>query len=149
MLIEATGQGPSLISDLKPQKGVELVPITPFGDKVERLREHRQTIRRGLVQLPHGALWYDEFIREATQFPYGPFDDQMDALSQYLTWIAEHPNPHARPPMALVQGVDSQGRPIRTSANGPSTQTNGIAVRLGSRTMFNAPFQRVNVTVKY
>jgi predicted phage terminase large subunit-like protein len=149
MLIEATGQGPALMSDLKPQNGVELVPITPCGDKVERLREHRQTIRRGLVQLPQGALWYDEFISEATQFPYGPFDDQMDALSQYLTWIAEHPNPHARPAMALVQGVDSQGRPIRTSANGPSTQTKGIAVQLGSRTMFNAPFQRPNVTVKY
>ena len=109
VLIEATGHGPALNSDIKPQKGMELVPITPSGDKVERLHKHRLTIRRGLVQLAQGASWYGEFIREATEFPYGPFDDQMDALSQYLTWIAEHPNPPPRPRMALIQRAGSQG----------------------------------------
>jgi predicted phage terminase large subunit-like protein len=149
VLIENTGQGPALISDIKPQNGMELVPITPAGDKVERLRKHRRTIRRGLVQLAQGALWYDEFVAEATQFPYGPFDDQMDALSQYLNWIAEHPNLHKRLPMATAQGVDSRGRPIRASANGSGIQAKGIVLQRGSRTMFNAPFQQPKVTVKY
>jgi predicted phage terminase large subunit-like protein len=149
VLIEATGQGPALISDLKPQNGMEVVPITPAGDKVERLRKHRGTIRRGLVQLPQGAPWYDEFISEATQFPYGPFDDQMDALSQYLNWMTKHPNPHKRPPMAIIQGVDSQGCSIHLSANQPSSQAKGIAVQRRSLTMFNAPFQHPKVTVKY
>ena len=149
VLIEATGQGPALIQDTKPQNGMELVPITPSGDKIERLRKHRRTIRDGLVQLPQGAPWYDEFISEAMQFPYGPFDDQMDALSQYLNWIAAHPNPRKRPPLAIIQSVDSQGRSIRPSANGPSAQADGIVVKLRSRRMFNAPFQQPKSWVKF
>ena len=128
VLIEATGHGPALNSDIKPQKGMELVPITPSGDKVERLHKHRLAIRRGLVQLAQGASWYGEFIREATEFPYGPFDDQMDALSQYLTWIAEHPNPPPRPPMALIQRAGSQGRPLGMSASGVGKETKGCVV---------------------
>jgi predicted phage terminase large subunit-like protein len=140
VLIEATGQGPALMSDIKPPNGMQLVPITPSGDKVERLRKHRRTIRRSLIQLPQGAPWYDEFISEATQFPYGPFDDQMDALSQYLTWIVEHPNPSKRPPMGIIQGVDYQNRPIHLPANVPNTQTKFGVVRLNSRMMPNGPF---------
>ena len=132
VLIEDTGQGPSLSAEISPQNGMELVLITPLGDKVERLRRHRRAIRRGLVQLPQSAAWRAEFISEATEFPYGPYDDQMDALSQYLDWIAEHPNPPMRPPMAICQGVDSQGRPL-PSCSGASKQARGIGVlRLGS-----------------
>jgi hypothetical protein len=149
VLIEDTGQGPALLSEIKPQNGMELVPITPTGDKVERLRKHCRTIRRSLVQLPQGAQWHDEFISEATQFPYGPFDDQIDALSQYLNWIAEHPNPRKRPPLAIIQSVDSQGRSIRPSANGLSAQSDGIAVQLRSRRMFNAPFQQPKAWAKF
>ena len=149
VLIEATGLGPALISDIKPQNGMELVPITPAGDKVERLRKHRLTIRDGLVQLPQGAPWYDEFISEATQFPYGPFDDQMDALSQYLNWITEHPNPHKRPAMAIIQGVDSRGHVMHSSEHGQGMEIEGAVLRSRGRTMFNAPFQRPRTTVKY
>jgi predicted phage terminase large subunit-like protein len=148
VLIEGTGQGPALISDIKPQNGMELVTITPAGDKVERLRKHRRTIRRGLVQLAQDAPWYHEFINEATQFPYGPFDDQMDALSQYLTWIAEYPNPKRRPLMATIQGTDSQGRPIHMS-HAPAMQGKGVAVQSGSRRMFNERFPQPTVRVKH
>jgi predicted phage terminase large subunit-like protein len=140
VLIEDTGLGASLISEIKAQNGMELVPITPVGDKVERLRRHRGAIRDGLVRLPR-APWHAEFISEATQFPYGLFDDQMDALSQYLDWIAEHPNPPKRPPMAIIHGVGSQGLPL-PSRSGVSNQGNGIVLRLGSCGMFNAPFRR-------
>jgi hypothetical protein len=127
---------------------MELVTITPAGDKVERLRKHRRTIRRGLVQLAQDAPWYHEFINEATQFPYGPFDDQMDALSQYLTWIAEYPNPKRRPLMATIQGTDSQGRPIHMS-HAPAMQGKGVAVQSGSRRMFNERFPQPTVRVKH
>ena len=132
ILIEGTGQGPSLFSEIRPQKGMEVVMITPVGDKVERLRMHRRTIRRGLIHLAQDALWYHEFIDEATHFPGGLFDDQMDAMSQYLAWIAEHPNVNKRPPMAIIAGVDSCGRPIPHSTTA-TTQARGIVVQLGSR----------------
>jgi len=149
VLIEATGHGPALISDIKPQNGMELVRITPAGDKVERLRKHRHTIRRGLVELAQGALWYDEFMSEATRFPYGPFDDQMDALSQYLSWIAEHPDPPKRLAMATAQGVDSQGRPLGPSVSGAGIQTKGCVVLRRSHQTFNPPFSRPKVWVRY
>jgi predicted phage terminase large subunit-like protein len=149
VLIEATGQGPALIQDIKPQNGMELVPITPAGDKVERLRKHRHTIRHGLVELAQGTLWYDEFMSEATQFPNGPFDDQVDALSQYLSWIAEHPNPPKRLAMATAQGVDSGGRVMHSSGHGQGMEIKGGALRSRGRTMFNAPFSQPKVRVKY
>jgi predicted phage terminase large subunit-like protein len=140
VLIEATGQGPALIQDIRPQNGMELVPITPAGDKVGRLRKHRHTIRHGLVELARDALWYDEFISEATRFPNGPFDDQVDALSQYLSWIAEHPNPPKRPAMAIAQGVDSGGRVMHLSEHGQGEEIKGGVLRSRGRTMFNAPY---------
>jgi predicted phage terminase large subunit-like protein len=149
VLIEATGQGPALISNIRPQNGMELVPITPAGDKVERLRKHRRAIRRGLIHLPQNAPWSPEFLSEATQFPYGPFDDQMDALSQYLNWIAEYPNPPKRLAMAIAQGVNSEGRVMHSSGHGQGMEINGGALRSRGRTMFNAPFSQPKVRVKY
>jgi predicted phage terminase large subunit-like protein len=142
-------EGPALISDIKPQNGMEVVPITAAGDKVERLRKHRRTIRHGLIHLPQNAPWRPEFLSEATQFPYGPFDDQMDALSQYLNWIAEHPHPNKRAPLAVAQGVTSQGRVMHSSGHGQGTQIQGGVSRGRGRAMFNAPFQQPKVTVKY
>jgi predicted phage terminase large subunit-like protein len=139
VLIEDTGQGPSLMSEIKPKNGMELVPIIPVGDKIERLRRHRRAIHDGLVQLPERAAWRAEFISEATQFPYGPFDDQMDALSQYLDWIAAHPNLKERPPMAITQGFDGHLRPL--SSSGAGIQTKSGVVQLGSHGMFNPPFR--------
>jgi predicted phage terminase large subunit-like protein len=138
VLIEDTGQGPSLSAEIRPQNGMELVLITPLDDKVERLRRHRRAIRSGLVRLPQNAAWRAEFISEATQFPYAPFDDQMDALSQYLDWIAGHPNLKERPAMAITQGFDGHGRQL---CSGPGIQTTSGVVQLGSRGMFNPPFR--------
>jgi hypothetical protein len=149
VLIEATGQGPALIEDIKPRNGMEVVPITAAGDKVERLRKHRRTIRDGLIHLPRNAPWCPEFLSEATQFPYGPFDDQMDALSQYLNRIAEHPHPNKREPLAVAQGVTSEGRVMRSSGHGQGTQIQGGVSRGRGRTMFNAPFQQPKIRVKY
>jgi predicted phage terminase large subunit-like protein len=149
VLIEDTGQGPALISEIKQQNGMELVPITPVGGKLERLRKHRHVIRSGLVQLAQPSLWYGDFIDEATQFPYGLFDDQVDALSQYLDWIAKHPTPTRRPPMALVQGVDSQGRSLAYGAIQPTFNTKGMVVVSRSHRMPNAPFQHPRVTITY
>jgi hypothetical protein len=138
-----------LSSDIKPQNGMEIVVITPSGDKVERLRKYRRIIRDGLVQLPQNAPWSHEFLNEATQFPYGPFDDQMDALSQYLNWVTEHPHPNKRPPRAIAQGVGSGGRVMDSSGHGQGTEIPGGVLRPRGRMMSNGPFQQPNVTVKY
>jgi predicted phage terminase large subunit-like protein len=140
VLVEATGQGPALSSELNPQNGMKVELITPSESKLERLRKHRRIIRDRLVQIPQDALWREDFLQEATLFPYGPFDDQVDALSQYLAWITANPNPQKRPPMATAQAMDSQGRPVRQSGFTPTIQLKGGVLSGHSSRMCNSPF---------
>ena len=42
-----------------------------------------------MVFLPKDAPWLDEFRCELLAFPHGRHDDQVDALSQLMTWEAE------------------------------------------------------------
>jgi hypothetical protein len=139
-----------LLDKIKPQRGMEVVKIKqPGEDKIERLRKHRALIRNRLVQLSARAPWLDDFIAEVTLFPCAPFDDQVDAMTQYLSWITTNPKPQKRPAMAIIQGVDSQGRPINPAANVQGTQAPGIAVQHGSRMTPNAPFPQVKTWVRY
>jgi predicted phage terminase large subunit-like protein len=112
ILIEATGNGLALLSDIRPQLGMQVVPITPVDDKVTRLRRHLKTIRGGAVCVPKFAPWLEIFVAELTAFPYGEFDDQVDALSQYLDWIAENPCLVKRPPRAVAAGISGHGMPL-------------------------------------
>jgi predicted phage terminase large subunit-like protein len=85
ILVEATGQGPALMSDIRAEQGMAIEPITPHEDKVSRMQKHRNAIRSGIVALPEAAPWVAGFIDEIVQFPYGHFDDQVDAMTQFLT----------------------------------------------------------------
>jgi predicted phage terminase large subunit-like protein len=149
VLIEGTGQGPALNSDIKPQSGMEMVMITPIDSKSDRLREHSSCFRRQLVRLPENALWLNEFLEEITVFPYAASDDQVDAMSQYLRWIAKHPTPKRRAPMATAQGTDAWGRALRPSAPAPAIKIKGAVMQLGSGATFNSPFLQPNAWVKY
>ena len=124
--MEATGQGPALISDIRWERGLWIEPITPHDDKVSRLHRHREAIRSGIVALPDAAPWVAEFIDEMVQFPYGRFNDQVDAMTQFLDWIGEHPQLTKRPPRALGVAISSSGmrlQPPRGSA--PTMQCPG------------------------
>jgi predicted phage terminase large subunit-like protein len=114
ILVEATGQGPALISDIRTQDGMKIVSITPVGDKLSRLRRHRKTIRHGLVLLPELASWREDFLSELTLFPYAAFDDQVDALTQFLDWIAKNPNLPKRQPRPLLAGTTAHGVPLNS-----------------------------------
>ncbi len=46
-------------------------------------------IEAGRVLLPESAPWLDDFLNEILAFPNGRFDDQVDSLSQFLTWVRE------------------------------------------------------------
>jgi hypothetical protein len=90
-LIEDTGQGPALLSEIRAQTGMTVHAIIPVDEKIERIGRHLPTIRAGRIQLPEDATWREEFISEMSLFPYAGFDDQVDATAQYLEWIAAHP----------------------------------------------------------
>jgi predicted phage terminase large subunit-like protein len=128
VLIEATGQGPSLIGEIKSRLGMTVYAIDPVDAKAERIRRHLPTIRAGRIELPDSAPWRQDFIAEMTLFPYAGFDDQVDAVAQYLDWIATHPNPSKRPKQALAVAVDSRGRVLPPARIEPSMQIRGLVV---------------------
>jgi predicted phage terminase large subunit-like protein len=134
ILVEATGQGPALVSDIRAEQGLQIEPITPHEDKLSRLHKHRRAIRSGILALPEVAPWVAEFIDEMVQFPYGHFDDQVDALTQFLDWIAEHPYLAKRPPRALGVAINSSGmRILPPHGLAPTMQCRGAVFVRGPR----------------
>ena len=69
--------------------GYTVRPIKPKGDKVMRMRVHTPTLEAGKVLLKKDAPWLDELRTEVLAFPYGKHDDQVDALSQLMTWAED------------------------------------------------------------
>lgn len=62
--------------------------VKPLGDKVERARPWQLRAKQGHVKLVRGP-WNLDFIREATSFPKGRKDDDVDTVSGGVQMIAE------------------------------------------------------------
>ena len=90
ILIEDASSGTQLVQDLKEQDIYCVKPIRPEGDKKSRLFAQASIFDSGKVYLPTHAHWVDDFIHELTAFPSAKFDDQVDAMSQALTYIREY-----------------------------------------------------------
>jgi predicted phage terminase large subunit-like protein len=60
-----------------------------------RMHGHTASLEGGKVFLKAGAPWLDEFRGEVLAFPHGRHDDQVDALSQLMTWDADRRTPKA------------------------------------------------------
>jgi predicted phage terminase large subunit-like protein len=87
VLIEDKGSGTQLIQDLRHGKTqVRPIEIKPEGDKVTRMSNQSAKIEAGQVFLPADAPWLVDFKAEVLAFPNGKFDDQVDSLSQFLSW---------------------------------------------------------------
>jgi len=70
---------------------VHLIP-TDDRSKISRLLAHIDTVNGGRIRLPQDAAWREEWETEFEQFPHGPFDDQVDAFTQALDFINQHPD---------------------------------------------------------
>lgn len=78
--IEDKASGMSLIQELKRHSGISVIPYKAIHDKVARVHSILPLIEGGRVFLPEEAPWLDDFIAEATAFPGGTHDDQVDAF---------------------------------------------------------------------
>jgi predicted phage terminase large subunit-like protein len=86
ILIEDKGSGTSLIQDLK-RDGISVIRINPESDKITRLYANQAQFESGSVHFPEKAPWLDELVSELLGFPGGRHDDQVDSITQALTWI--------------------------------------------------------------
>ena len=91
LLIEDAGAGKHLIQDLRDESNPGVPrPIGPKPevDKVTRMAAQAAKIEAGQVYLPKEAPWLDIFLSELLGFPNTKHDDQVDSVSQFLTWAS-------------------------------------------------------------
>ena len=80
-IVEDAGSGNAIIEALRSKK--HSIHAFKAGDnKFTRLCSVSGLIESGLVHLPAGAHWLDEFLLEITRFPNAVHDDQVDAFTQ-------------------------------------------------------------------
>lgn len=87
ILLEDKASGQSLLQDLRrSERRLPLIAVMPTRDKVTRFAAVTPQLEAGHLALPEDATWLAEFERELLGFPQAEHDDQVDALSQYLSW---------------------------------------------------------------
>lgn len=89
ILIEDKASGQSLIQDVRRETSLPVIAIQPRGDKLTRFARVTPMIEAGKVALPKFAHWLSAFEQEILSFPNSTHDDQVDALSQYLSWAQQ------------------------------------------------------------
>jgi predicted phage terminase large subunit-like protein len=89
-LIEKTADGPALYARVWKKAKFEIKMIVPQGPKAVRFINHLGTIRDKNIFLPENAIWREAFVAEVIGFP-GEFDDQVDAMTQYLDFMDTDP----------------------------------------------------------
>lgn len=91
ILVEDKGSGQQLIQDAREEKpDLNVIACEPDADKVVRMIRQTPPIEAGRCVVPKWALWLDHFKLEVTGFPNTKYDDQVDALSQFLKWMTEN-----------------------------------------------------------
>lgn len=89
VLIEDKANGPAVISTIKNHvPGV--LPVQPDGSKVSRAFAVTPFWQAGNVYLPANAPWRSDFDLELVSFPNAANDDQIDAMTQALRYLAPH-----------------------------------------------------------
>lgn len=96
-LVEAKANGTAVIDTLR-RKITGLIPIEPEGGKDVRAAAVEPTVEAGNVYLPstdfipcpagYEPTSVADFIEEHAAFPLGSHDDQVDAHTQALNWLA-------------------------------------------------------------
>lgn len=91
VLIEQAGSGIQLLQHFGRVGYPRVVGLIPRDDKATRLMSVSPVIESGRIAIPKDAPWLKSFQHELSLFPNGRHDDQVDSLSQFLTWL-EHYN---------------------------------------------------------
>lgn len=87
VLIEDKANGSAVIDSISGEVGGVLA-INPEGGKVPRAYSMQPEHEAGNIYLPDPSLAPDieTFLAEASAFPAGQHDDEVDAMTQYVNW---------------------------------------------------------------
>jgi predicted phage terminase large subunit-like protein len=84
MKVEDKVSGTGLIQTLR-REGIPILPIQRNTDKVTRAFDAAPLVENGNVYLPQGAAFVSDFMAEASVFPNGRHDDQIDPAMDAIT----------------------------------------------------------------
>jgi len=89
-VIEETELGRTLVQDLHRSGDLRAQLHRPVGGKQRRLEVQSVKFEPGRVHLPSlsSAPWITNYVAELLAFPQGKHDDQVDATSQALNYLA-------------------------------------------------------------
>ena len=90
IIVEDTSSGMGLIQLLREQPRLNVIGRHPNADKATRMARHQGRFEAGRILLPKEASWIADFETELLAFPNGRYDDQVDALLQFLDWYSEN-----------------------------------------------------------
>jgi predicted phage terminase large subunit-like protein len=93
LLTEDKGSGTSLIQDLRADN-ISVIGINPEGDKQTRVAKVSAQFEAGSVFFPKSAPWLSSLKAELLGFPNVKHDDQVDSVSQALSWIKQRRQYH-------------------------------------------------------
>lgn len=88
ILVEEAGCGIGFLQEMQRRYSRSaIIPVKPTEDKVTRLQNVTPALEAGRCLLPEeGAVWEADFKHEVLGFPNTKHDDQVDALSQLLSY---------------------------------------------------------------
>jgi predicted phage terminase large subunit-like protein len=120
ILIEDQTSGTSLIAQLRSDGLQGIIPIKSVKSKTQRMEGETAKLESGSLLLPESAHWLEDFLKEYLAFPNGKYDDQIDALSQFLSWQGSHQRTEFE--CDFGHGDDSGRRHGATSLGAPSAE---------------------------
>ncbi len=111
VVIEDTASGMSLIQLLQEEPGLNVHGRHPVADKETRMSRQQGRFEAGRIVLPTEATWLADFENELLAFPYGRYDDQVDALLLFLDWFTANEQ-YLRPVIGYPEVIVRQTDPF-------------------------------------
>jgi predicted phage terminase large subunit-like protein len=109
MKVEDKVSGTGLIQTLR-REGVPVLAVQRNRDKVSRAYDAAAFIESGNVTLPEWTDWLDGLLSEASTFPSGAHDDQLDPMFDAIADVQRMPIPITMAQAAPMPIVTKWGR---------------------------------------
>jgi predicted phage terminase large subunit-like protein len=90
IMVEDKVSGTGLIQTLR-REGVPVVAVQRNKDKISRAHDAAPFIESGNVLLPQDAPWLSDLLTEASSFPGGAHDDQLDPMFDAIGYVQRAP----------------------------------------------------------
>jgi len=103
MMVEDKVSGTGLIQTLR-RESIPILPVQRNKDKLSRGHDASPFIEAGNVLLPQDAPWLSDLLAEASAFPGGAHDDQLDPMFDAIANVqaAPAPRPQTAKPVPMA-----------------------------------------------